>query len=94
MKMTAKFIDRYPISAAEYWELEGSVTQQKRESLVARILQALVAKLSSSNDPQIKLHYNFKGQEYWNVHDPMTGKTATLMDESEVRVWLEQRYSK
>jgi hypothetical protein len=92
MKMTAKFIDRYPISAAEYWELEGSVKEQKQESLINQFLQALVAKLSSSNEPQIKLRYNSKGQEFWRVYDPTTGKTATLMDESDVRVWLEQRY--
>jgi hypothetical protein len=92
MKMTAKFIDRYPISAAEYWEWEGVVNQPKRESLVSRIFQTIVAMLSASNEPRIRLRYTPAGREYWHVYDPATGKAATFTDESEVRVWLEERY--
>jgi hypothetical protein len=92
MKMTAKFIERYPISPKEYWQLEGCNKNQKPEPLVSRIFQALIAKLSSSNDPQIRLRYSPSGHEYWSVYDPTTGKAATFTTEADVRVWVEQRY--
>jgi hypothetical protein len=92
MKMTAKFVERYPISLTEYWELEGFSRKQKPESLVSRIFQTLIAKLSSSTEPQIKLRYSPSGHEYWHVYDPTTGKAATFTAETDVRVWLEQRY--
>jgi hypothetical protein len=94
MKMTAKFVERYPLSSAEYWELEGSVKEPKQESLISRMWQALMTKLSSSNDPHIKLKYSPSGQEYWHVYDPMSGQSRTFMAETDVRVWLEERYSR
>ncbi len=93
MKMTAKFTERYPISLTEYWELESFSKKQKpAESLVSRIFQALVAKLSSGNDPQIKLRYSPSGHEYWHVYDPTNGKAEIFATEADVRVWVEQRY--
>lgn len=92
MKMTAKFIDRCPISAAEYWELEGATNQPKRESLVSRIFQAIVSKLSASHEPRIRLRYTPAGRESWHVYDPATGKANVFMSEADVRVWLEERY--
>ncbi len=92
MKMTAKFIERYHISITEYRELEGFSQEQKPESRVSRIFQTLVAKLSSSNDPQIQRKYSPSGHEYWRVYDPITGKTSTFTAEKDVRAWLEQRY--
>jgi hypothetical protein len=93
MKMTAKFVERYPISPVEYWELEGSIKEPKQASLIGRMWQALVAKLSSSTDPHIRLKYSPSGQEYWHVYDPMSGKAQTFTAEADVRVWLEERYS-
>lgn len=90
--MTAKFVERYPISVTEYRELEGFSKEQKPESLVSRIVQTLVAKLSNSNDPQIQMKYSSSGHEYWRVYDPVTRKTSTFTSEKDVRVWLEQRY--
>lgn len=92
MKMTAKFIERYPISVTEYRELEGFSKKQKLGSLVSHIFQVLIAKLSGGNDPQIKLKYSPAGHEYWYVYDPTTGKAETFATEADVRVWVEQRY--
>jgi hypothetical protein len=93
MKTTAKLIEQYPISFAEYWELEGVDQKQKSEPLISRIFQILVAKLSIDRDPQITLRYSSAGHEYWHVHDPITGKAATFNTEADVRVWLEQRHN-
>lgn len=92
MKMTAKFTEQYPISFKEYWDLESLNKKQKLEPLVSRIFQALVAKLSNGNDPQIRLEYSPSGNEYWHVYDPTTGKAETFATEADVRVWVEQRY--
>jgi hypothetical protein len=92
MKMTAKFVERYPISPAQYWDLEGFKKEQKPESWLSRVARTLFEKFGSSTDPQIRLKYGPAGREYWRVYDPTTGKTATFTEESDVRVWLEQRY--
>ncbi len=94
MKTTAKFNEQYPISFTEYWNLESisKKHQQEQEPLVSRLFQALVAKLSGGNDPQIKLKYSPSGHEYWHVYDPTTGKAETFATETDVRVWVEQRY--
>lgn len=92
MKTTAKFIEQYPISFREYWDLETVNKKQKQESLVSRVFQTLVAKLSGGNDPQIKLKYSPSGHEYWHVYDPITGKAETFTTEADVRIWVEQRY--
>jgi hypothetical protein len=92
MKTTVKFTEQYPISFKEYWDLESVSKKQEPASLISRIFQTLLAKLSSNNDPQIKLRYSPSGQEYWHVYDPTTGKAATFTAEADVRVWVEQRY--
>lgn len=92
MKAAAKFNAQYPISFTEYWNLEGNSKKQQQEPLVSRLFQALVGKLSGGNDPQIKLKYSPSGHEYWHVYDPTTGKAETFSTETDVRIWVEQRY--
>lgn len=44
--------------------------------------------------PEIKVHKktNRQGEIWWQVYDPHRNLTATFASESEVRMWLEERY--
>jgi hypothetical protein len=90
MKMTAKFIERYPMTTADYLELEG-FKPQKKIRIWSRVFQALMDQFIHSNEPQITLKRH-ADREYWHVYDPTTQKATTLTTEADVRVWLEQRY--
>jgi hypothetical protein len=91
MKMTAQFMERYPLTTADYLELEG-FKPQKKTPVWSRVFQALAQRFIHSHEPQITLKHHSDG-EYWHVYDPITQKAATLSTEDDVRVWLEQRYA-
>ncbi len=46
---------------------------------------------SSHAEPEIQQTLDGSGQKWWKVYDPMTGQTAYLESESDVRIWLEDR---
>jgi hypothetical protein len=91
MKMTAKFIERYPLSIADYQALEG-FNQHPRNSIWNQIGQTFRHWLNTSPEPRVRMKYH-AGQTYWQVYDPTTQRSEQLATEQEVRVWLEQRYN-
>jgi hypothetical protein len=91
MKMTAKFIERYPISTADYLELEGFKSFRK-SSVWQQMAQAIGNWFNTSPEPRIRHKYQ-AGQSYWQVYDPTTQRSERFATEQEVRVWLEQRYN-
>jgi hypothetical protein len=90
MKMTARFMERYPMTTADYLELEG-FKPQKKTRIWSRVFQALVDQFIHNHEPQITMK-NHADRKYWQVYDPMTQTATTLDTEADVRVWLEQRY--
>jgi hypothetical protein len=91
MKMTAQFMERYPITTADYLELEG-FKPQKKTRIWTRVFQALMDQFIHSSEPQITLKRH-SDRQYWHVYDPTTRKSTTLATEAEVRIWLEDRYN-
>ena len=56
-----------------------------------RIWQYLVKAIAHSNEPRVwqtKKH----GQVLWHGYDPASGKTVTRFSETEMLIWLEERY--
>ncbi|XHX77457.1 MAG: hypothetical protein RBJ76_23940 [Stenomitos frigidus ULC029] len=47
--------------------------------------------LSAHSEPEIRRTLDQAGQSWWQVYDPLTGRTAYLESEAEVQVWLEER---
>lgn len=45
------------------------------------------------NAPRIAKNYDAEGQAHWHVYDPYSGQRFTYLSESEVREWLDNRYS-
>jgi hypothetical protein len=91
MKMTAKFIERYPLSPADYLELEG-FTSFKKNSVWQQMAAAIGNWFNASPEPRIRQRYH-AGQSHWQVYDPTTQRSESFATEQEVRVWLEQRYN-
>jgi hypothetical protein len=91
MKMTAKFIERYPLSIADYQELEG-FNQHRKDSIWNRIGQTVRHWLNTSPEPRVRMKYS-AGQAHWRVYDPTTQRSERFETEQEVRIWLEQRYN-
>jgi hypothetical protein len=46
---------------------------------------------SAKARPEIRQTLDQTGQTWWKVYDPLTGQTAFLESEAEVRLWLEAR---
>ncbi|HEY9700778.1 MAG TPA: hypothetical protein V6D10_26225 [Trichocoleus sp.] len=59
-----------------------------------RILGHIVRFLSGSSEPQIQFKRDRLGNHFWRVYDPTTNQSTSFSSETEVRIWLEQRYSR
>ncbi|UBF28172.1 hypothetical protein K9N68_09960 [Kovacikia minuta CCNUW1] len=56
------------------------------------LLQFLGKVLTSGQEPRIWERTDRTGNTRWYVYSPITGYTACLSSEQEVRMWLEQYY--
>ncbi|NEQ22318.1 MAG: hypothetical protein F6K28_24635 [Microcoleus sp. SIO2G3] len=61
-------------------------------SKVSRLLQQIVTSLTKDPEPRIGTVKDSYGRTLWCVYDPITGHSARLNSETEVRIWLEERY--
>ena len=61
-------------------------------SKISRLLQQIVASLTKAPEPRIGTVKDSFGKTVWYVHDPITGQSARLSSETEVRIWIEKRY--
>jgi hypothetical protein len=48
--------------------------------------------LQARDEPRITQRHDRQGNLYYQIYDPMTGRSASFGSESEIRWWLEQRY--
>lgn len=55
---------------------------------------SLVQYLTRPNEVRIWQVSDRQGESYWKAYDPYTNTTNYLNSENDLRVWLEQRYSK
>lgn len=61
-------------------------------SLFHRIGRVLVAWLCPSDEPTITLITDRQGQIWWRIHDPYTRQSYWCESETEVMIWLGNRY--
>jgi hypothetical protein len=69
-------------------------TYQPQPSRWQRLLQTLVESLAGNGEPKIYHRRDRQGNSYLEVYDPRSGQTQSFSTTQEVRVWLEQRYSR
>lgn len=71
----------------------SSSIREKINDLVSNRLQSIWKYFTlSSLEPKIWQKCDRRGNSYWLVRDPVTGRSAHFASEQEVRVWLEKRY--
>jgi len=74
-----------------------SYTQQRiKPQVIQRPLHQLwehfVTYLTRPPEPKVRKKSNRRGEIWWDVYDPYTNLKASFTSESEVRMWLDQRY--
>jgi hypothetical protein len=50
--------------------------------------------LAGNREPKISYRCDRRGNKYYEIYDPISGDHYSCATESEVRAWLEQRYSR
>ncbi len=63
-------------------------------NVAQKIWRSLSAFAIGNQEPQIHRKCDRQGHTYFFVYDPASQQSQTLGTESEVRAWLEQRYSR
>lgn len=80
-----------------YWPRRSNNTQKNSsKGLSARLrnlLHVLVAQLSGSSEPYVWEGKASNGQTVWNAQDRATGNIIRNASETEMRVWLERRFT-
>jgi hypothetical protein len=71
---------------------KSTVNKLAFSSKISRLLQQMVASLTKAPEPRIDIVKDSFGKTVWYVHDPITGQSAHLSSEIEVRIWVEKRY--
>lgn len=60
---------------------------------IANILKNIKDNLFiSQNEPYVKQKRDRDGNSYWQVRDRKSNKSYTFGSDSEVRIWIEERY--
>ncbi|KPQ34551.1 MAG: hypothetical protein HLUCCA11_14725 [Phormidesmis priestleyi Ana] len=66
--------------------LKGIETQLKK------MWKALALQMSDASAPHIWQTQDATGEIFWNAQDPTSGRTIRHASETEMRIWLEERY--
>ena len=61
-------------------------------SALKGIWQHLLATLTNNNELQIWQTTDNLGNTWWNGYDPATGRSTSLATDTEMRIWIEERY--
>lgn len=59
---------------------------------LSKLGKQLVIALTREPEPKIWQKTDRLGNTFWRVYDPLSGHSAILGSEAEVRSWLEERY--
>ncbi len=90
------------LSNQVYWPLRSGGSQRTASyqtadqnrllTQLSNLFSMLVSKLTASSDPFIWSTQDASGQTVWNAKDETSGKVIRGASETEMRVWLEERY--
>ncbi len=71
----------------------AELVRQRLTAVLSNLLQAVVTSMTNSSNLLVWPSKDATGQTVWNADDRTTGKVIRDISESEMRVWLERRYS-
>ncbi|MEL6604172.1 MAG: hypothetical protein AAFP20_13205 [Cyanobacteria bacterium J06614_10] len=66
--------------------------QKSLATKLKNLSRTLLSQLSGSSDPQVWQSKTRDGQVVWNAQDSLTGRVIHDASETEIRIWLENRY--
>jgi hypothetical protein len=69
-------------------------TYRTQPSRWQALIQNIVDYLAGNAEPKIRHRRDRQGHSYLEVYDPRSGTTQSFSTAHEVRIWLEQRYSR
>jgi hypothetical protein len=69
-------------------------TQKTQPSRWQVFVQKMLDAMAGNGEPKIYHRRDRQGHSYLEVYDPRSGETQIFNTTHEVRVWLEQRYSR
>lgn len=72
-------------------ESNNPVKRFNLRSALRKLWQSLTV---PSSEPHVWKKGDRQGNIYWKVYDPLTDRSGLFESENQLRVWLEQRYSK
>lgn len=61
-------------------------------TFINKICEGFVTLINHANELKVWQSRDRKGHTWWNAYDPATGKSISLDSESEMRMWIEERY--
>lgn len=86
------------INSQELDTLTESNKSSKRISInlpsLEQLWNSLLDAFARSSEPRIYQKRTHDGKFYFKVYDPVARQTNTFSSETEVRIWLDQRYYK
>ena len=73
--------------------LQKPLIQWGIASFLQKLRIPLLRYFSSGEEPQIWQEVCQSGNFIWHIYDPKSDRSFTFKSESEVRIWIEKRYS-
>jgi hypothetical protein len=64
--------------------------QTQGKTFLSYLIEATVG----NSEPKISQHCDRQGHVFWRAYDPISQLSERFESEAEVRIWLEQRYSR
>lgn len=61
-------------------------------SKLNNIWQYLIAIFTKQNELQVRQKSDRFGNTWWNAYDPATGESVSFGSDTEMLIWIEQRY--
>lgn len=87
-----KELELIPDSMWESVLREAKLKRLKSPSWVNKIWNGIVNLLTKESEPCIREKRDRDGYVWWEVYDPLTGRTSCFSSRAEVLAWLDQRY--
>ena len=80
-----------------YWPFNASSTshlaQRNIKAQINSLLKVLVRQLTGSSEPRVWSSTDANGETLWNAIDMASDRTLRNATETEMRIWLEERYT-
>lgn len=71
---------------------EAKLNRLKSFSWLNKFWDFVVNITTKSNEPHIQEKRDRSGYTWWEIYDPLTGRSSCFSTRAEVLAWLEQRY--